>query len=240
MFKTKSLVVLIGALIFFSGNVVNAGTTTIKIYSSSGDGSMLTSPYPGTWSNQHDDTTGRNVSYTNDHARLMAGAFYTPTRYLAIERAFLAFDTSIIPDNAQIISAKLHLYPTEVHDEYNDIYSYIAILEGTQSSATTLANSDIDNCGNSIVNPTKGSDNIDITSLSVNNYKSIDLNSTGLGWISKIANTKLCLREGHDIENQETVENANTGTWKESRVNFKTSEASGTSTDPYIEVTYDL
>ena len=209
---------------------------SIKIYSSAGDGDVGTSPYPGTWANQHDDTVGRIADYTSSDARVMSGAFNSSAGYQTIDRSFFSFDTSVIPDNAEILSADLNLFVTNIADQYNDSYSYISVLEGNQSSTAVVSNSDIDDCGDAVVNPTKGSNDIDVTNLNTNQYENIALNSQGLEWLSKTGYTKLCLRTGHDIENQPVINNDLS--WKSTLVQYKTSEEQGVDSDPYLEVTY--
>ncbi|MCB9816284.1 hypothetical protein H6786_02700 [Candidatus Nomurabacteria bacterium] len=241
---SKTPGVYLGVLLFlltflFSTHSAFAEVKTVRIYGSEGDGDVKTSPYPGTWDNQHDDVVGRAADYTDETIYFKSGSFYTPTDYLGIVRAFTVFDTSEIPDGAEILSANLNLYIQSVKDEFNDEYAYFSVFEGRQASPFEIVNSDIDNCGNAITNPSKGSDDFDLTYLPEGEYVVIDLNSTGLDWISDSGFTKLCLREGHDIENVETVKNVYTGTWGESWVYFAGSEASGTSTDPYLEVTYE-
>jgi hypothetical protein len=237
--KAALFVAFLGTIfLFFSNDTAFAATNTVRIYSSSGDGRVYTSPYPGAWNIQHADTVGRSFDSTATYAGAASGAWNTSEGYIGIDRAFTAFDTSAIPDNAVIDSASLNLYTVQTLDDFNDQYGYIAVLQGTQSSTSTLVNSDIDNCGDAETNPTKGSSDVDVTTISTNIYLPISLNSTGLGWISKTGYSKLCLRTGQDIENHEQVNNSNS--WKRTLMDFNTSEAAGTSTDPYLEITYTV
>ncbi len=217
---------------------VEAATTTVKIYAASGDG-YVDPVYPGSWATQHADTTGRAIDYTSDisMARSAASGDYN-TGYLTITKSFAGFDTSVIPDDAEIIDASLNLNINDTMDHYNDAYSYITVLEGFQSSVSSLTGSDFAACGDATTNPTKGSNDVDITGITINQYQPFDLNSTGKSWIDKEGYTKLCLREGHDIENIPVTNPTATPWWKESRIKFDTSEKTGTTTDPYLEVTY--
>lgn len=207
-------------------------------YSGAGDGSVGTQPYPAIWNAQHADTTGREVNYTGTEAHVLSGSYIYSTGWLNIDRTFLSFDTSALPDNAIVSSTTVNLYTLENYDQYNDAYSYVNISQGLQSSATSLVNADIDNCGNAITNPTIGSENKDLTGIGKNTYTSIEMNATGIGWVSKTGYTKLCLREGHDVTNNPTVNDSSS--WKVSGLYIATSETAGTSKDPYLDITYTV
>ncbi len=58
------------------------------------------------------------------------------------------------------------------------------------------------------------------------------------GGSSKTGYTSLCLREGHDATNNEDYNDDSV--WKTSGAVFRTSETSGTSQDPYLEITYTI
>ena len=95
----------------------------------------------------------------------------------------------------------------------------------------SLADGDFDQIV-SINNPTAGASDTDITSLSAGGYRTITLNATGRGWISKTGYTKLGLREGHDAVDSAPSDSTFTG------VQIQTADFTGTSRDPYLEVTY--
>jgi len=211
---------------------------TMSFYTGAGDGYVGTQPYPAAWSTQHPDTTGRAVDYTSSDAAVTTGAYWSGAGYLSINRAFVPFDTSTLPSTATVTAATLKLYAVDKRDDFNDAYSYLNVFQGSQASNTSLVNADVDNCGDAITNPTKGSSDIDITGLSTGAYASFPLNSTGLGWINKTGYTKLCLREGHDTTNNAVVNNGMF--WKVSGLDFSTSEAAGTSQDPELDITYTV
>jgi len=101
---------------------------------------------------------------------------------------------------------------------------------------TTLATSDYDNAG-SVDSPTEGidtSERKDLSSITTGVYLSILLNSVGQSWISPTGYTKLALREGHDVI--DSVFGGATST--SNSLTFRTSEYTGTSSDPYLTVTY--
>ena len=224
--------------LFFSVNDAQASVETIKIYSNSSDWSIQTSPYPGSWSTQYFSTLGLINLNPVHFSSAFLGAYNSNQGYLGIHRSFISFDTSILPDYSSVISASLHVTPNVVLDGYNDQYSYMNVLQGFQASATALTSDDIEKCGDVLENPTKGATDIDNSSITIESDLPFVLNETGKNWISKTGYTKLCLRDGHDIENKETVNNGNY--WRESGITHYTSEATGTSTDPYLEITYEV
>jgi hypothetical protein len=171
---------------------------------------------------------------------VFSGAFYTPTGYLSIERPFFSFDTSVIPDDVIVSNVVLNLYVNEVVDQYNDEYGYVALFRGYQSSAVALSEHDIDNCGEAIDGSVFGSEKFDISDIGANAVLKIPLNETGKNWIDSSGFTKLCLREGHDVEDSEATQDDYTGTWRSSFIKYATTEVVGTDFDPYIEVTYEI
>lgn len=240
---------LLGVLVIGSltgPNISNAATETVRIYGEVGDGRLGTGPYPGSWVTQHADTTGRLVEYTQDVIHVKSGAFYSPTGYLTIDRGFLVFDTSTIPQTAQITNVKLGLFVTDKFDQFNDQYGYVSVLQGFQQSTDFLVADDIETCGDVLVNPSKGSSDFDITDLTLDQYQEFVLNNTGVTWIMKGGYTKLCIREGHDIENVATEKISldggswATNSWDRSGLEFASADASNPDTRPYIEVTYEV
>jgi len=238
-FSLKSLVslcTLIGCSFLLSVQFALADSQTIKIYSSPGDGDVSTSPYPGTWINQHDDTTGRLVSPDDEIIRVQTAAFYTPADFLAIARGYLAFDLSALPEETNIESVELVLYATNKLDDFNDEYGYIAVSEGFQSSTETLTGSDIANCVDSNGNINLLSNKVDITGMAIDSFQSFSIDNTD-GSLFADKFIKFCIREGHDLENQE-VQSFVSGNWSESRIYFASSENPDLEKRPYLEITY--
>ncbi len=222
---------------FFSLPILTMADT-VKIYSHPSDLGVRTSPYPGSWDTQHSATVGIDQQAQQERALAYTAALDSDSGIVAIYRSFMSFDTASIPDDAEITSVKLMLYADTVLDLVNDQYAYMNVLQGFQASPTAVTFDDIEKCGDSLVNPTKGANDIDVSSITQNAYLGLELNSVGVGWVDKQGYTQLCVREGHDIENSEPVNND--GTWKESGITHYTSEAPGTSTDPYLEITYTV
>jgi RHS repeat-associated protein len=73
--------------------------------------------------------------------------------------------------------------------------------------------------------------------LTSNAHLPLPLNITGLSWISKTGFTKLGLREGHDVlDSAFTSSSATTSQYN--ILYIRSSEFSGTASDPYLDITY--
>ncbi len=203
---------------------------TVSYYANaSGDGEIYNGD-SSVWSTVHDSTSG-----TEDDTSSTA---YTYTEYYGSgdfwqARVALPFDTSGLPDNATISSANLKVYVNSVGDDDNDGDDFIRVVQNTTAAVTSLDSGDYDQIG-SVDNPTAGASDTDITGITNNQYLTIALNSTGLGWISKTGYTKLGLREGHDAKDTPPAGNGLTG------IRIATADTSGTSQDPYLEITYSI
>lgn len=205
--------------------------TTTSYYSGAGDGEVRYEGSGATWDTVHDAATG-TAAYATSTRAIVGSYLYSGGGYI-IYRSFLPFDTSGIGSGQTISSATLKIRPSDKWNADNDGDDFIAVVQTTQASTTTLATADYDTCGNAIDNPTKGSADHDMTSIGTSAYYSIDLNSTGLDWIVPTGTTKIGLREGHDMKDV-----AVTGSAGDTAIRFYCSEQTGTSTDPYLEVTY--
>jgi len=183
------------------------------------------------WDYVHDGATAANSPYnTQATSELYISTEILSDKYYAdIERAFLYFDTSGVPDESTITSAVLRLYgmassvtelgawtmivqsgmPTYPHDPLlaNDYYySYYSGNGGTLSSSSMGSG-----------------------------YKEINLNSTGLSWIDKTTTTKFTLRDlTYDVNNTIPPFSAD---WAINEWIFYASEQ-GTGYAPKLVVTY--
>jgi len=211
------------------------GTTTSVFYSGSGDGYSAVWESTSSWATIHAATTGNDTSAGDVSAYAGFCQHQTSGSKTSILRAFYPFDTSSIPDTDVISSATLTLYSTgTLANGDNDGDNFIAIVQTSQASNTTLANGDYDTCGDAETNPTEGATRISLNSWSngAGNANVFTLNATGIGWISKTGYTKLGAREGHDVKNNQIANNTSSG------AAVYLSETSGTSTDPTLTVTH--
>ncbi|MEK6862525.1 MAG: S8 family serine peptidase, partial [Nanoarchaeota archaeon] len=203
----------------------NDGTCTATLTSSRGDGRVFTSTPPGAnWDIAHDTTSGDPLDYDD---RTQIYSIYTRAREYGISRTFFPFDTSVIPDNANIISAKFLFRTVLIDNNDNDGNDFITLVQTTQDSHDRLINEDYDQCGN-IDNPREGGNRIDISALSRDRDYNFILNDNGMSWINKQGWTLLGIREGHDVLD-EAPGNANS-------VSIRTSESEN---PPKLIVTYE-
>lgn len=196
-------------------------------YSTAGDGRILYTANPLAWDTGHDGTTGTNIDYTTATEELAGTSYYGVGDY-GFRRGFVPIDTSAIGSDT-VSDATLQLYVTTVSDADNDAQGYLTVLQSTTASTDTLAAGDYDECG-TVDNPTKGSGDVDLTGMSTSAYVSWTLNPTGIGWINKSGNTKFCMREGHDIEDDPVGETHN-------RILIRYSEYADVTSDPKLVAT---
>lgn len=193
-------------------------------YAGSGDGHVYS--YLNSWDAAHDATTG-TAAYASNNAYSGSG-YNNVTIYYYIYRFFCPIDTSGIDDSATVSAASLYVYPWTVYDTDNDGDDWVAVVQTTQASDTSLTANDFDNVG-SVDNPNEGSARYDITNFVNTGYNQIDLNSTGISYVSKTGYTKIGLREGHDcLDSPVASSNGTTG------LRLWTSEYSGR--EPYLDV----
>ncbi|MFA6382725.1 MAG: hypothetical protein WCX08_05670 [Candidatus Buchananbacteria bacterium] len=213
----------------FIGQPVFAAT----YYSGAGDGFVGYFTYTDnySWIEAHSAAIGTAADPTGTLITATAG---NGIHGAAIRRAFFPFDTSALPDDSIISSASLNLN-FNTNSLKADSYGFITIVQTTQDSNTTLSTSDYSKCG-AETNPTEGIDVVNrlfSAGITVDQYSIIPLNATGMSWISKTDYTKLGVRQGEDVLNY-GLGGLITG------VNIYSSEQTGTSQDPYLDVTYTI
>ncbi|MBP9855822.1 MAG: hypothetical protein KBC48_00730 [Candidatus Pacebacteria bacterium] len=204
------------------------------------------------WATTHDAATGGAVSSVDAPVfnNVTAGEEGFGSDW-EIDRLFLPFDTSAISSGAAISAVSLNVYvnSTSTAGDLDTTNNYINVVQTTQPSSATLTTADYDLCGDAISNPTTGATNISIHSgftAPLPAYTAFTLNATGLTWVKKSGESSTCgggtgvtclgLREGHDITNTEPNPIAG-GT---SGITVIPSEATGTSQDPYLTVTFSV
>jgi hypothetical protein len=125
-----------------------------------------------------------------------AADFYVGQTFISssysLYRGFVIFDTSAIPDDAIITSARLSLYG-EVDASEQDFLLVI------QSGQPTSPHDPLQTYDYSCGNYSRNGGSFSSTGFSTNGYNDITLNVTGLTWINKTGTTKLCLRSDGDI-----------------------------------------
>jgi len=177
----------------FIGNIITPN--------SNDGGDKALAYYDGaTWATSH-DATSANFSYDNSYVgeRIEAANHYTIRRY------FLPFDTSAIADTDIVYEAIMKVYVTSVTSGDQDGEDYVAVVQSSQASATSIANSDYNDLGT-----TELSNQISVPTATTSAYNNFVLTEAGRAIVSLTSYTKLGLREGHDILNHPTVNQTGT------------------------------
>ncbi|HBV33047.1 TPA: hypothetical protein DEB72_00750, partial [Patescibacteria group bacterium] len=203
------------------------GTTPIVVsfYPSAGDGSVYYYK-SDSWDTTHNAITGSSANYTNatwlvnsakiistgkkvslspGEVRLAArsgGGGSSSIKY-KIERGFIPFDTSALPNDAFITEVKLKLFVDAKLNNDNDGADWVTVVQGFEPNTASLSTADYDLAG-SVNSPVEGVDvtqRKDITGVATGQYLTFNLNTTGRSWVLTNGYTKLAVREGHDVLN---------------------------------------
>jgi hypothetical protein len=197
------------------------------------DGFIQPAPYPGAWSVQHSATTAHALHDSDDWLQLWTWADNPGAGYQIINRTFFTFDTTKVPTSSAIISAKVRLYVTNVYPNYPDSYAYVNLYQGLQAATSSLSGADVDECGDAETDPTAGATAIYTSDVASSTYVDLNMNGTGIGWLTKGGYSTLCIREGHDAENQAPTQNGQfTG------IKVASKEDSTSAYSPVLVVTY--
>ena len=142
------------------------------------------------WATCRDALTGQSIgggTYNLHYLRSIYDAILHYNYY--VSRVFIPFDTSSIPDGNVITAVQLKVYVKKL-----GAVSVIAgLVQSTQALPTALTLTDFDQVGS-----TEGATRLIWTT---EGWKTFDLNTVGLSWISKTGYTKLALRDSKDIDN---------------------------------------
>jgi len=200
---------------------VRADTVTTA-YASAGDGKCAR--FDEAWATLRETATSITAPYTATTTSV--NSRYVNTGNSDLGRMFLPFDTSAIGSGDTISAADLNLYvPTRTGSEN------IVTTQSSQASLTALVVGDFDAL--TLDTPDEGATRAGIGSFSTSQYNTISLNATGIGWIGQGAGgtAKFVFRTEDDVDDvQPTATNQ--------LLEISTSEETGTSQDPYLEVTH--
>lgn len=144
-----------------------------------------------------------------------------------IQRGIALFDTSSLPDSASISAANLGL---RVHSQSDAFGQTLELVASTPASNTDLVASDYVELGT-----TRYATGISVGSLSTSAYNVLSLNATGRAAITTTGISKFGMRLSGDLDDAPPSWVADAATV----VNVISAESSGTTNDPYLEVTYE-
>jgi hypothetical protein len=198
--KTRVIPFALGDILEFGEN-----STTITLNYTTGKGYVFNNTQSATWNDIHDATGGTSASTSY----LFVGCRWDTIYTRSISRGFIPLNSSIIPDDAVLLNVTFSFYIDIVTNTANDGSDYIALVgPTTQASFSTLGVDDYDQCG-SVNSPTIYSNKIDISTISVNNWYMLIVNSSNLSFINKTGITPFGIREGHDIDDVAMTGNIN-------------------------------
>lgn len=224
--------------------IPTAYAASIAPFSGSGDGYLSSNDgefeIPAVFSNCSNGTGSGGVTpVAGGTVAAVQSIIHGPlaSRICEADRTYLPFDTSAMPGNAVVSAATLNVYVTSKANGVDDGDDTINMTRMFQSSNTTLFDTD---WGTGY--ETGGATALDITSMTTSAYNVFTLNATGRSWVKGSGQTSACgatagwtclgLVEGHDINGSMTVNNTGDG------ITLSTSENTGTSQDPHLDVTY--
>lgn len=188
-------------------------TYTVYFYTSASDGSCLYDA-ASTWAIAHNASTPTSYGYSGNY--LYVKNQNIGGTYFRIYRSYLYFNTSSLPDDCIIESARLRLYG------WKECWTVITEDRlGIQNGQPDYPHDPLVESDYNQVNYSGDGGSLLWSEWVDNNYNYIDLSETGLGWINKTGVTKLCLRSGRDIDdispdlnrgNSWTINSRNSGT----------------------------
>lgn len=199
---------------FIKSATAQVATTTV------GDG-YITNKW-GAWSTIHDASSGSSVDYSGTSIAVIAKHDTGQGGY-RIDAGYLPFDN--IPQGGNIESVSLFLFVTAVAIGDSDPDAFIVIASSTVTDKTQLTTADFNDRKFIAL-----SNEVDLYDLSDDNYNEFVLNSTGIDNLS--TTTFFTVLEGHDYNDNPVQDNTN------NQVNFASGEVSGSTHDPYLEITY--
>ena len=150
-------------------------------------------------SDDADYATARGASTGDQKTNVpsVRNSFGTPVGgQYTVERGFLTFDTSSLPDAANITAVTILLFlgnPSKTETDAGQ--GTLHVVQGTHNDPIVLGDFDL------VSDVSGGSkDNADLVGTGDGEtITTIDLNATGIGWINKTGITKLALRTAGDI-----------------------------------------
>lgn len=215
-FETQNNEKIITAKVFEQAVYPITVDDSVEFTSASDDGYLLKDG--GDYDTTHDTTNADDV--IDGITNFACGQAYDGEDY-RIYRAALFFDTSSIPDDAEISEAVLSLYFESAGDPTDSDY-VVQQFTGNQPLQVSDYNA---------VKYVGDLGSIDSDDVNENAYNNITLNETGIGIINKTGTTKLGLRSSRDIDDVAPGED------DEACAEIKSSE-SGSSTEPKLIITY--
>jgi hypothetical protein len=207
-----------------SEGVVYTDTTT-NYATGSGDGIIYLQGYTGTWTALRAASVATGATTAEADRDVQETNLGSPQYY--VNRSFFPTDTSGLPDTCTISAAEFYIY-VSASTEPDGGATDFNLVGTSQPSMTALAKEDWD-----LIGTTLWSDDVlDASAMGASpGFYHHHLNATGLAGISKTGYTPLGIRGQRDMSDATPPSGNNFTT-------IRHSEYSGTSSDPYLAVTY--
>lgn len=145
------------------------------------------------WETSSSYETARNAStgtVTDGTTSICVSQYYVA--FYGVLRGFLMFDTSSIPNNANITSATMSIY---IWHDYTDTDFNVTI----QNGQPTYPHTPLEVGDYYFAHYTGNGGSRNTTTLPGSGYWNVTLNADGLNWISLTGSTKLSLRNSNEI-----------------------------------------
>ncbi|MCA9368183.1 hypothetical protein KC887_08075 [Candidatus Kaiserbacteria bacterium] len=210
-------IVLLAILFFGSATFANAATNTVIIYpSSDGINQLYDNENQTVWSLAR-AYTGTLFKIPDESDTVIKIRSDKNSGRYRIYRGSIVFDTSSIPNDAIVKSASLNLYGIAGD-------ASIVLNGHTRASNSILTKEDwqLSNYG---------ADEFARAYLNDNQYNVLDFNADGINYLNLEGDTVLGFMTDNDFDD---IDPGSVGYAKY----FASVDASGTSTDPYLEITY--
>lgn len=208
--------------------------TADPVYAVAGDGSVTHWVSSG-WSFSHargagdgDGDLSNNGTASGDAQSLAGISVYSTHTQGGMIRAFLPYDTSVI-NGGTVTAGNIHQFVCTTSP--SEFSGSIGITTQTMANPLSLANNDYDNI--TLNSPTELITRKTILGTSKNAMNTWGLNAAGLAAVSTSGYTLFCVRGSFDIDNSDP--SASDG---EDFIRTRYSEYTGTSSDPYLDITY--
>jgi hypothetical protein len=218
---------LIFCLLLIVALVGVVSADTLIVYPSGAEDGQVERNYAGSTFTQIRTESGSGVSTTAIYFNAQLKAYSTTDQYSNIQRGYLEFNTSAIPDTATIDSAVVSAYSGGYENTLSTIN--VGITGFTPATDGTAVAADYNTYGSVLYSD-------DYYNTWVNAYRNYTFNAAGLANISKTGYTNVMFRSKWDITNDLTGL-----TWSSNKyatVSILSSEYSGTDKDPFITITY--
>ncbi|MDQ5987387.1 MAG: hypothetical protein CSYNP_03127 [Syntrophus sp. SKADARSKE-3] len=169
------------------------------------------------WTAKRNATTGTRRVYSGN---VMDVISYYVSSYVYIDRVYMNFDTSGLPDGATVTDGSVNVYCSDVTKTDSPDYRLY-----NSTASDPLADDDFDQCGSTELSDTH------ITAPTKTAYNSYSLNTAGKSAVSLTGLTKVCIREY-------TYDVGNVRPGGSNIMELQNTNPTGTTTDPYLSVTY--